>query len=242
MMKGGTAKRIEFAYNAQAVCDASHGIVVAADVVNEENDQHQLGPMLEQVIDNAGRAADETLADSGYDTGESLAKAEQLGAAVLVVQKIDPEQVGPFHVARFTYDEQTGAVHCPLGQELRRVGVTTHHDKPHELTRYRCDVWKSCPVGRSCSASKARVIEITPHYGAMLRQREKRADQDAKKRLKRRSEIIERLFGQVKGNDGFRRWTFRGCQKVQAQWMMICTAINLRRIMAAFTPGISAPA
>jgi hypothetical protein len=76
----------------------------------------------------------------------------------------------------------------------------------------------------------------------MLRQREKRADQDAKKRLKRRSEIIERLFGQVKGNDGFRRWTFRGCQKVQAQWTMICTAINLRRIMAALAPDAFASA
>jgi transposase len=236
MMKGGTAKRIEFAYNAQAVCDASHGVVVAAEVVNEENDQRQLGPMLEQVIENVGRAADETLADSGYDTAESLAKAEQLEAAVLVVAKVNPDQVSPFHVARFDYDEQAGTVHCPEGQELRRVGVTTHHDKPHELTRYRCDVWKSCPVGRSCSPDRPRVIEINPHYGAMLRQREKRADQDAKKRLKRRSEIIERLFGQIKGNDGFRRWTFRGRQKVQAQWTMICTAINLRRIMAVLAP------
>lgn len=242
MMKGGTAKRIEFAYNAQAVCDASHGIVVAADVVNEENDQRQLGPMLGQVIDNVGRAADETLADSGYDTAESLAKAEELGAEVLVVAKIDPEQVGPFHVARFIYDEQTGTVHCPLGEELRRVGLTKHQNKPHTLTRYRCDEWKSCPVGRSCSRSKARVIEIAQPYGAMLRQREKRKDQDAKKRLKRRSEIIERLFGQVKGNDGFRRWTFRGLRKVQPQWMMICTAINLRQIIAALTLGLSAPA
>jgi len=242
MMKGGTAKRIEFAYNAQAVCDASHGIVVAAEVVNEENDVGQLGPMLEQVIDNIGRAADETLADSGYDTAESLAKAEQLNAAVLVVEKIDPDQVGPFHVARFVYDEQAGTVHCPVGQQLRRVGATTHQDKPHALTRYRCDVWKSCPVGRSCSKDRARVIELTPHYGAMLRQREKRASEDAKKRLKRRSEIIERLFGQVKGNDGFRRWTFRGLRKVQAQWTMIATAINLRRIMAVLTPKAFAPA
>ena len=76
----------------------------------------------------------------------------------------------------------------------------------------------------------------------MLRQREKRASQGAKKRLKRRSEIIERLFGQAKGNDGFRRWTFRGLWKVQAQWTMICTAINLRRIMAALAPGVSATA
>lgn len=236
MMKGGTAKRIEFAYNAQAVCDDSEGIVVAAEVVNEANDQRQLGPMLEQVAQNTGRTAEETLADSGYDTAESLAKAEQLGAAVLVVAKIKVDEVGPFHVARFVYDEQAETVHCPLGQELYRVGVTKHHAKPHTLTRYRCEEWKRCPVGRSCSNKSARVIEIGLHYGAMLRQREKRAGDDAKRLLKRRSEIIERLFGQVKGNDGFRRWTFRGLEKVQAQWTMICTAINLRRIMAALTP------
>jgi transposase len=242
MMKGGTAKRIEFAYNAQAVCDGSHGIVVAADVVNEENDQGQLGPMLAQVIENTGRAAGETLADSGYDTAESLAKAEELGAEVLVAQKINPDEVGPFHVARFVYDEEAGTVHCPVGKELREVGVTTHHDKPHKLTRYRCDQWKTCPVGRICSPKRARVVEIGEHYGAMLRQREKRAEPDAKKRLKRRSEIIERLFGQVKGNDGFRRWTFRGLVKVEAQWTMICTAINLRRMIAVLTTDRFTPA
>jgi transposase len=242
MMKGGTAKRLEFAYNAQAVCDGSHGIIVAEAVVDEENDQRQLGPMLEQVMENTGRTAEETLADSGYDTAESLAKAEELGAAVLVAQKIDPEQVGAYHVARFTYDEQAGTVHCPIGQQLRRVGGAKHHAKPHPLTRYRCDVWKTCPVGRSCSKKRARVVEFGPHYGAMQRQREKRANPDNKKRLRRRSEIIERLFGQTKWNDGFRRWTFRGKQKVGAQWTMICTAINLRKIIAGLQPAALAAA
>ena len=232
MMKGGTAKKLEFAYNAQAVCDGSHGIIVAEALVDEENDQRQLAPMLEQVIENTGRPAEETLADSGYDTAESLAKAEDLGASVLVAQKIDPEQVGPYHLARFTYDEEAGTVHCPIGQQLRKVGQAKHYQKPHPLTRFRCDVWKSCPVGRSCSKDGVRVVEIGPHYGAMQRQRAKRADSDTRKRLRRRSEIIERLFGQTKWNDGFRRWTFRGKQKVAAQWTMICTAINLRRIIA----------
>jgi transposase len=237
MMKGGTAKRLEFAYNAQAVCDASHGIVVAADVVDEENDTQQLGPMLEQVHQNTGSIAAETLADSGYDTAESLAKAEELGASVLVAQKIDPEKVGPYHLARFTYDEETGTVRCPLGEELRKVGEAKHRDKPHPVTRYRCEKWKTCPVGRSCSKNQARVVEIGPHYGAMLRQREKRANPDNKKSLNRRSEIIERLFGQTKWNDGFRRWTRRGKQKVRAQWLMICTAINLRQLIAACLPN-----
>lgn len=233
MMKGGTSKRIEFAYNAQAVCDASHGIVVAENVVDEENDKQQLGPMLEQVQANTGRVADQTLADCGYDTAESVAKAEALNATVIVAQLVNPATVGPYHLARFTYDEQAGTVHCPIGQQLRRVGVTTHHEKPHPLTRYRCDVWKKCPVGRSCSKDQARVIELGPHYGAVQRQRARMADPDNKKSLKRRSEIIERLFGQIKGNDGFRRWTFRGKTKVAAQWTMICTAINLRQIIAA---------
>jgi transposase len=234
MMKGGTSKRIEFAYNAQAVCDASHGIVVAEAVVEAENDEHQLAPMIEQVEDNTGRMADETLADSGYDTAESLAKAEELNASVIVAQKVDPETVGRFHLARFTYDEDAQTVHCPEGQQLRRVGPATHHEKPHALTRYRCDVWRSCPVGKLCSEKRARVVEIGPHYGAVLRQRRKRSDPEARTRLRRRSEIIERLFGQIKGNDGFRRWTFRGKEKAAAQWTMICTAINLRKLIAAF--------
>lgn len=242
MMKGGTAERIEFAYNAQAVCDASHGIVVAEAVVEDENDQQQLAPMLEQVQQNTGRTADQTLADKGYDTAESLAKAEELGAPVIVAQRVNPEKVGEYHLARFTYDEQAQTVHCPIGQQLRRVGRATHHQKPHPLTRYRCDVWASCPVGRQCSQKRARVVEIGPHYGAVQRQREKIARSDTQRSRKRRSEIIERLFGQIKGNDGFVRWTFRGKEKVGAQWTMLCTAINLRRIIAVLALPTPTPA
>jgi transposase len=242
MMKGGVAKRIEFAYNAQAVCDASHGIVVAENVVDEENDKRQLGPMLEQVLENTGAVPEQTLADCGYDTAESLAKAEELQAPVIVAQLVNPATVGPYHPARFTYDEQAGTVHCPIGQQLRKVGVTTHRDKPHPLTRYRCDVWKTCPVGKSCSKNKARIVELGPHYGAVQRQRAKMSDIDTKKSLRRRSEIIERLFGQTKGNDAFRRWTFLGTKKVAAQWTMICTAINLRKIIASLQLSAPAPA
>ncbi len=233
MMKGGTAERIEFAYNAQAVCDASHGIVVAEAVVDEANDQQQLAPMLTQVQQNTGRAAEQTLADRGYDTAESLAQAEQLNAPVIVAQRVNPEKVGDYHLARFTYDEQAQTVHCPIGQQLRKVGSATHHQKPHPLTRYRCDVWASCPVGKDCSKKGPRVVEIGPHYGAVQRQRVKMSEPTSKKQLRRRSEIIERFFGQTKWNDRFHRWTFKGQTKVAAQWTMICITNNLRKLIAA---------
>ena len=48
--------------------------------------------------------------------------------------------------------------------------------------------------------------------------------------LKRRKEIIEPIFGTVKRNLGFRRWSVRGLKKVQAEWAVVCTAVNLRKI------------
>ncbi|MDQ5846141.1 MAG: IS1182 family transposase [Acidobacteriota bacterium] len=242
MMKGGTAERIEFAYNAQAVCDASHGIVVAEAVVEDANDQQQLGPMLAQVQQNTGGAAEQTLADRGYDTAESLAKAEELNAPVIVAQRVNPEKVGAYHLARFIYDEQAQTVHCPIGQQLRKVGPAKHHQKPHPLMRYRCDVWASCPVGKECSNKGPRVVEIGPHYGAVQRQRVKMSESASKKYLRRRSEIIERFFGQTKGNDSFQRWAFKGKVNVAAQWTMICITTNLRKLIAALRGNVLAPA
>ena len=47
-----------------------------------------------------------------------------------------------------------------------------------------------------------------------------------------RKEIVEHLFGIVKTIDGFRRFTVRGLEKAQAQWALVCLAVNLRKLRA----------
>src|SRR5690606_23111206 len=49
--------RTGWSYNAQAMVDASNGIVVAEAVTNEAGDYRQLAPMLEQARANTGGAA-----------------------------------------------------------------------------------------------------------------------------------------------------------------------------------------
>jgi transposase len=52
-----------------------------------------------------------------------------------------------------------------------------------------------------------------------------------------RKAIVEPVFGQIKGPRGFRRFSFRGLGKVQAEWLLICLTHNLLKLFrAGWTP------
>jgi transposase len=227
--------RTEFAYNAQAVVDEKSGVIVAADVTTDENDENQLEPMLEQVQQNTGTFAATTVADSGYHTEPSLGAAARLGADVLVAMPVKMRQAGPYHKMRFTYDPESDSVVCPEGQRLPRTGTTKNKAKAHPLKTYRCRVGKSCPVASLCTGDrKGRLIEISPYHQEVVRNRK---HPDARALLKKRHRIAERPFAEIKETLGMRRWLVRGLEAVQGQWHMMCAAMNLRRMIAAAAPG-----
>jgi len=45
-----------------------------------------------------------------------------------------------------------------------------------------------------------------------------------------RKAILEPVFGQIKAGRGFRRFSFRGLAKVQAEWLLICLTHNLVKL------------
>ena len=47
---------------------------------------------------------------------------------------------------------------------------------------------------------------------------------------KQRKLIVEPVFGQVKEARGFRRFSFRGLRKNQAEWVLICLTHNLLKL------------
>lgn len=118
-MKVGSG--VEPAYNAQVVADGASGLLVAAEVVNAESDNHQLVPMLDQVQENLGATAQETLADGGYVSGVEIARAEERGYEVLTAAgKWEPTSAEdrPYHASRFFYDESRDCCICPRVQVL----------------------------------------------------------------------------------------------------------------------------
>ena len=49
----------------------------------------------------------------------------------------------------------------------------------------------------------------------------------------RRKHIVEPVFGQIKEVRGFRRFSFRGLEKVKAEWDLICLTHNLLKLFRA---------
>jgi hypothetical protein len=229
MMKLADGRK-RFGYNAQVVVDEQSGLIVAQDVVNAESDNYQLTPMLEQVDENLGRVAGETVADGGYKAPSELARAEEREQPVLVNLGKASDGDGDYSAARFVYKEAEDHCICPRG-EIVPFWKTKSKDRaqPTTVRVYRCQSYADCPVRWQCSESKnGRTIEIGAHYRAVLRQRLKQQDPAKSVLLKKRGAIVERVFGWIKQEFGFRRWTVRGLDNVATQWALICTAVNLR--------------
>jgi transposase len=235
VMKSRSGKK--FAYNAQVVVDQKSKLIVAADVVTAESDNYQLVPMLEQVEQNLGQVAENTDADAGYKAATQLAAAEQKGYSVLV-NLADPKDA-PYHASRFIYDVETDQCICPRGERLP-FETTKARDKvqPYDVRVYRCQKYEQCPVRWQCSSSKTgRIVQIHPDHGALVRQRAKLKDEQMRAILKQRGAIVEPVFGWFKEDMGFRRWTVRGLEKVQTQWLLLCTAMNLIRLQPVWAAG-----
>lgn len=61
-------------YNGQITVDADTQIILAADLVQDQNDTQQLAPMLDQTIENTGKTPENATADAGYDNEEQIMK------------------------------------------------------------------------------------------------------------------------------------------------------------------------
>ena len=231
----------KFAYNAQAVVDQQSKLIVAADVVTDESDNHQLVPMLEQVKENLGQVAEQTADDAGYMATTELARAEdkQFGVLVNLPVSVQGREDETYHASRFVYDAEKDQCICPRGEVLRFLSNKARDKaQPYTVRVYRCDSYERCPVRWQCSSSKTgRTVQIHPNHDALVRHREKLKDERMRAMLKKRGATVEPVFGWVKEVMGFRRWTVRGLEKVQTQWSLLCTALNLKRLHEYWSTG-----
>lgn len=231
-------KGVDFGYNAQAVVDSESFLITAAEVVTDESDNELLVDMVEEVKENLGEAAEETVADGGYYSPNQLAEAEKRGIGVLVPVLDKATLHGSFHRSKFKYDESRDVYLCPEGQSLSYERTKPNSNKKYNLRVYRCDSWESCPVRHQCCSGKSgRRVHRGDHDDAVFRQRAKQREGPKRELMRLRKTIVEPAFASIKEHMGFRRWTVRNLENVKTQWSLICTAFNLKKLYRFWLEG-----
>ena len=190
-----TSHGVRQGYNAQALVDSKHQVILAAEAFASQ-DHENLKPVLDNAKKNLvsiGKAPDyfegkELTADSNYHSLDSLTicKEEKVDAYIPDIQfrKRDPRfadqerfkdkkkvdtKSSPFSAADFSYDENKRVYLCPNGKELKchaRNQVNRH--RTYDVYQARVEDCAACPLRSRCltkSDTSRRYLSIQVDTG-----------------------------------------------------------------------------
>lgn len=219
-------------YNSQIVVDKNQ-FVVASDVSNSADDSVQFKSMIDQSKERLGEDIDKVLADGGYYSGKNLKYAAKEGIDLyLPVTKTGRVPDERFHRDSFSYDESKDSYICPCGERL-------HYQRTRKRRGIRVRVYSGsasscgrCGSRGSCTKGRVRRLEMSEHYCYEQEMKEKLSSEKGRFIYDRRKHMVEPVFGNIKFNLGYSRFSLRGLAKVRGEFLLMCIAHNLRKLAA----------
>lgn len=196
---------------------------------------------LEQIKADYGRVPEEITADAGYGSEENYQYLETEGIAAYVkYNRFDKDQSGkqgdnrPFSADKLYYNTEKDCYICPMGQEMENIGTEVKQTRTgfkQKVTKYRAKRCEGCPLRGACHKGKGdRVIEINSNLARLKAlATERLTSEKGIYHRKRRPWDVEPVFGNVKENQGFRRFMLRGSEKVEIETGLLMLAQNLRK-------------
>jgi transposase len=185
-------------------------------------------------------------ADAGYGSEENYAYCEvhHLGNYVKYStfhreqqKHRKPELIRKaiFRSENFPYDAQADEFICPAKQRLtyqctrrERTGNGYWTEQRH----YEATGCDTCPLKPECTRAKGnrhmRVSFRLRHFREQARNN-LLSEQGRFLRVQRNVEV-ESVYGHIKHNMHFRRFSLRGLEKVKTEWGLVCIAHNMRKL------------
>ena len=247
-------------YNAQAMVDDKHQIILYGEAMSKGQDFAHLEPVVTGAIENVkaiGLAGDyfdhkKVLSDPNYhsDTNLQFAKRHKLEAYIPDphFRQRDPRFADQgkykppkprkkFTIDDYKYNNETDSYTCPNGKHLKFIGKTALV-KGNIYKRYRgrdgcCD---DCPLKSKCmnspsSKRKYLSVKVGSDPKNLSREMIKKIDSEEGKAIyEQRIGIVEPVFGNIRSVKGMDRFTMRGKQKVNGQWNLYCLVHNIEKI------------
>jgi hypothetical protein len=138
----------------------------------------------------------------------------------------------------FVHDKEKDVCCCPMGKEMpyRETKKCKRSQGEVQLRIYGCQSCDGCVLYQDCvdpKSKRGRTVTRDGYEPLRDKMHAKMQTEEAKEIYGRRMHIGETPFAIIKGILGFRRFLLRGLEKVRTEWRWVCTAYNLRILIAA---------
>ena len=190
------------------------------------------------------------LADAGYNSGPNLSHAQASSFDSYIAmneRKNETETVGDnegneikedhYSNEDFDYNDENDTWICPKGEELENYGEKLQEGKHVTMYTGKLGACLQCPSRAVCLTTKLdqrngyRSVADDGHNISRKEMKEKMALPEAQEIYKQRGIDVEPVFGQIKYNRNFMRFSARGLSKVKTQFTLVCIAHNLSKII-----------
>jgi transposase len=216
--------------------------IINYSVHQNPNDATCFKDHLEQLEKHTGENPDYIIADSVFGTEENYELIEEKEIGNLMKfplyhkEQTHKYKNNPFNRDNFAYDAQSDTYSCPNGKRLYYKGNKNNKNRNgyQSISRlYECESCQGCPFAAQCykSEDKNKTIAVNENLERYKQQARQNLNTAEGNKLKRkRGQEVESCFGDLKMNQGFRRFHLRGKQKVKSEFGIISIAHNLRKI------------
>ena len=234
-MKNGQVKP---AYNVQI--STENQFITHFGLHQKPNDTTTLIPHLEGFKERYKQVSEEVVADAGYGSEENYTYLDAENTRAYVKYNLfHQEQKRKFQrdiskVENLHYDAANDWFICPMGQKMTRIRDFQRPSSTgymQHLTQYQAQDCSGCPLRGTCHKAQGnRTIQVN-HTLRNHRQeaKENLLSEKGIKHRKKRCIEPEAVFGHLKHNKGFKRFTMKGLEKTNLEFALHTIGHNLRK-------------
>ena len=237
-MKNGQLKA---GYNIQVASEGQYSL--SYGVFANPTDTKTLIPFLDQIEKQYFELPKHIVADAGYGSEQNyddiLRKRKRI--PLITYNHYLNEQKrkfknDPFKTNNWAYDEETDTYTCPNEKQLTFQYHSVRTDKTgfkRQFKIYECEDCMGCPLRELCTKAREGTNRKVMMNEKWERQKEyvraKLSEEKTGAIYRQRKTDVEPVFGFLKANLGFTRFSVRGKSKVENEIGLALMAVNLRK-------------
>jgi hypothetical protein len=217
-------------YNVQI--GTEDGFVVGYDLFPNPTDTKTLKPHMKRQAKRLGVKPKVVITDAGYGGEENYGYLENKGITAVIKyntyhkEKSRKWKEDIFKSDNWEYNKKGKYYICPNGRKLTHRGIQKDKNKSGfhiTVAHYECETCKHCRLQKQCKKAKGNRTVARNERWLRLKKKAKKILEDERfiELRKQRSVEVETVFGQIKGNQGYRRFLLRGMEKVSTEWGLL---------------------